>query len=233
MVDVRLTATNPEDSSVVPVACNDAGMIRVEPQVQGPPGQDGEKGDKGDKGDPGDPGQDGQDGQDGDPFTGNFVGDIYLDGTFGVLEQNPVQPVHFNCNVVTQVGRAYMQNCYYDDRWIYLDATKAAGFVNIASSLNNFSVGFKHPDDDNLLERITLTSENKVGIGNREPVTTLDVLGKCGFTDKGELWVTDSRGNKYKTDFVSNTMMQWLPYTPPAQAGDLKDRPNAEPPRVD
>jgi hypothetical protein len=73
MVDVRLTATNPEDSSVVPVACTAAGLIRVEPQVQGPTGEDGPKGDKGDKGDPGDPGQDGQDG---DPFSGNFEGDV-------------------------------------------------------------------------------------------------------------------------------------------------------------
>lgn len=86
MADVRLTATNPDDSSVVPVACTAAGLLRVEPQVQGPPGMDGEKGDKGDKGDPGDPGQDGspgQDGapgQDGDPFSGNFVGDVSFDG---------------------------------------------------------------------------------------------------------------------------------------------------------
>ena len=50
MVDVRLTATNPDDSSVVPVSCTAAGLLRVEPQVQGPPGQDG---------------QDGRDGRDG------------------------------------------------------------------------------------------------------------------------------------------------------------------------
>ena len=53
MTDVRLTATNPEDSSVVPVACNEKGeLLLEEPQVvegppgpQGPPGPDGPPGD--------------------------------------------------------------------------------------------------------------------------------------------------------------------------------------------
>ena len=63
MADVRLTATNPEDSSVVPVACDSQGRLRVEPPqlVEGPPGEKGDKGDQGDagpKGDQGDPGVD-------------------------------------------------------------------------------------------------------------------------------------------------------------------------------
>ena len=63
MADVRLTATNPEDSSVVPVACDSQGRLRVEPPqlVEGPPGDKGDQGDpgpRGEKGDPGDPGLD-------------------------------------------------------------------------------------------------------------------------------------------------------------------------------
>ena len=40
MADVRLTATNPEDSSVVPVACNAKGELKLEEpiEVPGPPG---------------------------------------------------------------------------------------------------------------------------------------------------------------------------------------------------
>lgn len=34
MTDVRLTATNPEDSSVVPVACNDKGELKLEEPVE-------------------------------------------------------------------------------------------------------------------------------------------------------------------------------------------------------
>ena len=33
MTDVRLTATNPEDSSVVPVACNDKGELKLEEPI--------------------------------------------------------------------------------------------------------------------------------------------------------------------------------------------------------
>ena len=68
MADVRLTATDPTDSSVVPVACNAKGeLLLEEPQVvvgpegpQGPPGQNG---------------------QDGDPFSGNFAGDVTFGGS--------------------------------------------------------------------------------------------------------------------------------------------------------
>ena len=74
MADVRLTATNPEDSSVVPVACNEKGELKLEEPlvVEGPPGEKGEKGEKGDKGD---------DGADGDPFSGSFEGNIDVDGS--------------------------------------------------------------------------------------------------------------------------------------------------------
>ena len=68
MADVRLTATNPEDSSVVPVACDAAGRLLLEePQViEGPPGP---------------PGEQGPPGQNGDPFSGNFAGDVTFGGS--------------------------------------------------------------------------------------------------------------------------------------------------------
>ena len=72
MADVRLTATNPEDSSVVPVACDASGRLLLEEQGQGPPGPEGPQGPKGD---------DGKDGQDGDPFSGNFDGDVTFGGS--------------------------------------------------------------------------------------------------------------------------------------------------------
>lgn len=61
MADVRLTATNPEDSSVVPVACNAKGeLLLEEPQeVVGPEGPQGPEGPPGPDGPPG-PSFDGQ-----------------------------------------------------------------------------------------------------------------------------------------------------------------------------
>jgi len=66
MADVRLTAINPEDSSVVPVACNAGGQLLVEEQGQGPQGEQGPPGPKGD---------------DGDPFSGNFADDVTFGGS--------------------------------------------------------------------------------------------------------------------------------------------------------
>ena len=65
MSDVLLTATNPADSSVVPVACNEKGELKLEEPilVEGP---QGEKGDKGDSG---------------DPFSGNFAGHVTFSST--------------------------------------------------------------------------------------------------------------------------------------------------------
>lgn len=69
MADVRLTATNPEDSSVVPVACDASGRLLLEEPVQGPAGEQGPPGPQGDPG------------QDGDPFSGNFAGDVTFGGS--------------------------------------------------------------------------------------------------------------------------------------------------------
>jgi hypothetical protein len=85
MIDVRLTATNPEDSTLVPVPCNQRGeLLTVAPKIekipndveiegdltvtglingsdgvgaQGPPGKDGEPGGEGPQGPQGDPGE--------------------------------------------------------------------------------------------------------------------------------------------------------------------------------
>lgn len=83
MADVRLTATNPEDSTVVPVACNEKGELLLEdplvvegpegpagpegpqgsegpPGPEGPAGPAGPQGDKGEQGDPGEKGDPGE-----------------------------------------------------------------------------------------------------------------------------------------------------------------------------
>ena len=75
MADVRLTAINPDDSSVVPVACNSKGELLLEEPlvVDGPQGPAGEDGPQGPQGEQGPPGNDGQDGDSfvPDPSTGS------------------------------------------------------------------------------------------------------------------------------------------------------------------
>ena len=69
MADVRLTAINPEDSSVVPVTCDASGRLLLEERGVGPQGPPGPQGDPG------------QDGQDGDPFSGNFADNVTFGGS--------------------------------------------------------------------------------------------------------------------------------------------------------
>ena len=71
MADVRLTAINPDDSSVVPVACNSKGELLLEDPivVEGPPGPPGQDGAQGPPGQDGAPGAAGPPGQDGDSFV--------------------------------------------------------------------------------------------------------------------------------------------------------------------
>jgi hypothetical protein len=86
MIDVRLTATNPEDSTLVPVPCNSRGeLLTVAPKIEKIPndveikgdltvtglinGSDG-VGEPGPPGPPGDPGVEGPPGEKGDPGEG-------------------------------------------------------------------------------------------------------------------------------------------------------------------
>ena len=72
MADVRLTAINPEDSSVVAVTCDASGRLLLEERGVGPQGPPGEQGPPG------------QDGQDGDPFSGNFADDVTFGGSASI-----------------------------------------------------------------------------------------------------------------------------------------------------
>ena len=115
MADVRLTATNPEDSSVVPVACNEKGELKLEEPIilegpQGPkgdtgaPGKDGEDGVDGAKGDTGAPGKDGEDGVDGapgEPFYGPFTEQVTFEDDVQVGEYSSTTPNTSGINLLT------------------------------------------------------------------------------------------------------------------------------------
>jgi hypothetical protein len=217
MVDVRLTATNPEDSSVVPVACTAAGLIRVEPQVQGPPGQDGEKGDKGDKGDPGDPGQAGQDGQDGrdgrdgDPFSGNFDGDVTFTGEISAKGPITVQKNEFPQFVLKETDSE--------------SGELRAMWTMFISTYGQFVI----KDSEDGLDRFSILETGVVEFGSagRAPATIFAdgsarfSQGKAGFTAEGYLWCTTRRGDTVILEATSQGMGIWEPYSPPARIENL------------
>jgi hypothetical protein len=203
MVDVRLTATNPDDSSVVPVSCTAAGLLRVEPQVQGPPGEDGEKGDKGDKGDTGDPGQNGQDGQDGrdgrdgEPFSGTFDGDVTFNGDLSIGAGGTWITYNANVNGVISTTTGI------DTGYIRVNVP-----ANYEEPGNWFSIQVKD-NEGNLVAKI-------YGDGGCSFAS-----GKAGFTAEGYLWCTTRRGDTVILEATSQGMGIWESYSPPARIQDL------------
>ena len=108
MNQVQLTAINPEDSSVVPVACNASGMIKVEPPlvVDGPEGPEGPRGPEGPKGD---------DGKDGDSFVpdpaGTSAGDVLTSDGNSAYWATPRSFSYWSltmkCDATSHVDNAY------------------------------------------------------------------------------------------------------------------------------
>ena len=76
MTDVRLTATNPEDSSVVPVACNAKGELKLEEPIALP------------------------------EFDGNLDGDLIVSGKVGIGTDNPQAKLDVDGGAVFAGGKA-------------------------------------------------------------------------------------------------------------------------------
>lgn len=269
MADVRLTATNPEDSSVVPVACNAKGELKLEEPIL----VEGPQGEKGDKGDPGDPGTDG------DPFTGNFEGDVSFTGTATVSGDAVIHGVTVGCGnggvtTNTALGNAALQ---FNSSGINNTAGGWAALQVNVDGGNNTAFGYSAlrgntaGDSNTALGNAALRSNTEgdsntavgrealrentagnnntafginagrlitgssntfigcyqgaAGLSNTLSLSTgptermriasdgaVDFNQKCGFTPDGGLWITDTRGNKYRTTFAANDFMQWEPY---------------------
>ena len=230
MADVRLTATNPEDSSVVPVACNEKGELKLEEPlvVEGPPG---EKGDKGD---------------DGDPFSGNFTGDVYFDGNVGIGAPEPAANFHVNDPTAnSQVNAAATSILISSKSETYRkdNYSQILGWSRPSSNGGTLSsfIALRQTDDVGVLaalafgsdtysspvkERMCIAPSGNIGIGTTEPKTRLDIEGKAGFTEEGYLWCTTRRGDTVILDFTSNGMGMWEPYEPPARelADEIRDK---------
>ena len=108
MADVRLTATNPEDSTVVPVACNSRGeLLLEEPNLVGEKGEKGDPGDPGPKGDTGDTGPQGEPGpkgDTGDPGPKGDTGDTGPQGEPGATGEVELPPDPYEGAVLGYLG---------------------------------------------------------------------------------------------------------------------------------
>ena len=238
MADVRLTATNPEDSSVVPVACNEKGELKLEEPlvVEGPPGE------KGDKGDPG------------DPFSGNFADDVTFGGDASFAGNAQVGG---DANLGNAIGcrvnaLGIFQATRNGDQPVFVaydGSTKAIGVEISATGDASFAGGIISGSKTVTTAYSEIYSAGLVVVRREnqykdQPVwlggfsdgafqSTSFIYGsgaarfagnKAGFTEEGYFWCTTRRGDTVMLDVTSNGLASWVPYTPPNRLTELQDK---------
>ena len=246
MADVRLTATNPEDSSVVPVACDASGRLLLEEQGQGPPGPEGPPGPKGD------------DGKDGDSFSGNFADDVTFggDATFAGLVQTGGNPDSgaeegARMNGGSGFSAAYSSSSSLLWKGYEIGNDQPTSSISVSGSATfaddvtvgpydsqPYTKGIRFLVSNNEVSAIVINGdgENKTAIGiydgsNRKYICKLFHDGhvafsgnKAGFTAEGYLWCTTRRGDTVILDATSNGLASWVEYTPPSRKQQIEDR---------
>jgi hypothetical protein len=173
MTDVRLTALNPEDSKVYPVACNTSGELRLEKQATFDGYLDGDL---------------------------TVTGKAFLNRAVGIGTDDPKATLHITGDFLMQSGSTYLCNCYYGNgQWNYLDESRASGYINLATTGNSLSFGYADPGES-LEERICVKGNGNVGIATADPQATLDVNGGAEFAgdvvvgSRNKLWMLVEQG---------------------------------------
>ena len=190
MTDVRLTATNPEDSTVVPVSCNAKGELLLEEPIY----IEGPQGPKGDKGDDGDPGADG------DPFTGNFEGVVRFDGTLrlnkpddyryygeflglsacGSISNTSASNIGLVSNGYRNSDNLWTSLAYGGARGAAFVALDPAGDVTIRTAADWPTGSSSYPP-----LRLQVHRDGAVSIGQSTAETLLDVNGEVTLVSRG------------------------------------------------
>ena len=218
MADVRLTATNPADSSVVPVACNEKGELKLE-EI---------------------PDQSFDGNLDGDLTVSGSA-------TFAGPANINLQPATADVNGLAVFADTASQSkaCINvrnnNDLGLLLRGTDAAAantvfsvsadgsanfagnlFINSDSEFGHFQVteaggrglvvASLYDGDDN--SQLALHSDGSASFAGN----------KAGFTKEGYLWCTTRRGDTVMLDVTSNGLASWVPYTPPTRLTELQDR---------
>ena len=253
MADVRLTATNPEDSSVVPVACNAKGELKLE-EI---------------------PDQSFDGNLDGDlTVSGNVsVGDekITLQASDGganfaatvyVGDATPNEEGLVEASYVTRVGTANffrdngrgfgairINNQGGGDGDYILPANANASIAQVnkdgtsgwwikprgdaifaGGNIVFFPGGSASFYREETQENLNLFKfESDVG-GQRNIVAQINVGGgalfaggKAGFTEDGHLWCTTRRGDTVILDATSNGMGSWQAFDPPSPRDKIEE----------
>ena len=223
MTDVRLTATNPEDSSVVPVACNAKGELKLE-EV---PTFDGNL--EGDL-----------------HLEGDLIintDKITLDATGGGgMFSDEIQ-------INSDTTSGYFARFYSGGNSVLMiEETADAGGVpsksaivrigkggpgrSIAASGGAEFAGNVNSNSNVIIEGLSSQNGFYARVGNSgewgakilADGAVVFAGNKAGFTSQGLLWCTTERGDTVKLTATVGGAGMWEAYTPPSRISDLKDK---------
>ena len=225
MADVRLTATNPEDSSVVPVACNAKGELKLE-EI---------------------PDQSFDGNLDGDLTVSGSA--TFAGGVDTSSSSNQGMSIGSAGNITVQRGsgsNVLLQGyngtgknvelladgsaTFAGDVSLYVPETGGSKALELVSDLDRVQCGvyltktntnstrygqieFKTQESNTERTALTLKSDGSASFAG----------GKAGFTAQGHLWCTTRRGDTVILDATSNGLGSWVEYTPPSRREELKD----------
>ena len=220
MADVRLTATNPADSSVVPVACNERGELKLEeiPDQSFDGNLDGNLTVSG---------------------SAEFGGSVTL-GPSPVISGRS-RYLSISADTIGVGGERVYSQVYYttDSKVLYGFKTDGsatfAGNVQVGGNPNQGTAPGTRLWPDGRVQACRDSSAGQVWATYVEGTTTptSEILAggsarfasnKAGFTAEGYLWCTTRRGDTVMLDATSNGLASWVPYTPPTRLTELQDR---------
>ena len=201
MADVRLTATNPEDSSVVPVACDASGRLLLEEMAE----FDGTL--------------------DGDLYVtgkGTFAGGKSIIGNDG-----SAQFAQGAVDIYAGGQSEFTQNVFFaDDVTVgpYDDQPYTKGIRFLVSN-NDVSAIIINGDGENKTAIGIYDGTNRKYICKLFHDGHVAFAGnKAGFTSDGYLWCTTRRGDTVILDSTSNGLGQWVEFTPPSTKEQIKEK---------
>ena len=211
MADVRLTATNPEDSSVVPVACDAGGRLLLEEM---PPAFDGTvDGDLTVSGKGTFAGGKSIIGNDGSAQFAQGAVDIYANGQTEFTSNVNLKSSATVSGTFTTSGLSY----FSDNLEVGGNAQQGRYAGVVLRQLGLVQVA--RDGSEGIWTGFQTTNQNLTSIATSEiraDGAAIFSARKAGFTAEGHLFCTTRRGDTVILDATSNGLASWVEYSPPS-----------------
>ena len=218
MADVRLTATNPADSSVVPVACNEKGELKLE-EV---PTFDGNlDGDLSVTGSTTLTSLQANSVQVGGDYANVYAQSGQASGQLFFNFDTRKQTVEGQPGKTTALGVSVWEDEETFNQVMQVAYDGTTNFKAYVNSTRGFLSSTEGSDDYSFAARTSTGGPWQAYITGDGAATFAG--NKAGFTKEGYLWCTTERGDTVVLQATSNGMGMWEPYSPPTRREEIKD----------